>query len=281
MSEDLSTTGPTRRTFWGRLGHLLSGEVRSRKELLHELREAAAKELISRDTLAMLEGALEVSDLRVSDAMIPRAQMATLGADTDLPTILAAVVDSGHSRFPVHGDDKDEILGILMAKDLLHFFGKTTPPDIRTLLRPAALIPESMHLNVLLSEFKLTHNHMAIVVDEYGGISGLITIEDVLEEIVGEIDDEHDEDDEVPRIQPQADGTTLVDALTDIEDFNEHFGSRLPENEFDTIGGLVTAEIGHLLEPGETATLGRHTFLVTAADERRVLQFRVTSAHAD
>ena len=204
MNEDPgSTNGPTHKSWWDRLGHLFSGELRSRDELLEELRAAQTNGLLTSETLAMVEGALKVTELDVDDVMIPRVQMVMIPAGAPLKDIIATVVESGHSRFPVHGEDKDDILGILLAKDLLKHFGDGEDFDIRTLLRPAVLIPESMRLNVLLAEFRLSHNHMAIVVDEYGGVAGLITIEDVLEEIVGEIDDEHD-DEEPPVHDPVA-----------------------------------------------------------------------------
>ena len=275
MNEGPSTNGPVRRSFWSRLGQMLAGEPRNQAELLEELRMAASNGLITRDTLAMIEGAMEVSDLRVADAMVPRAQMVMIPADASFAQVLATVTESGHSRFPVHGEDKDQILGVLLAKDLLRFHDRSVDFSLSSLLRPAALIPESMHLNVLLGEFRLTRNHMAVVVDEYGGVAGLITIEDVLEQIVGEIDDEHDAE-EAPQIQAQPDGSFLVDALTPIEDFNEHFGTQFSDEDFDTVGGLVTDAIGHLPERDEETVLDGHSFRITAADDRRVLQVRVT-----
>jgi magnesium and cobalt transporter len=191
------------------------------------------------------------------------------------------VVESGHSRFPVHGEDKDEILGILLAKDLLRgIVSDGGPGSIRELLRPAVLIPESKRLNVLLKEFRLSRNHMAIVVDEHGGVAGLVTIEDVLEQIVGQIDDEHDDADAAKMIAAQADGQFMVDALTPIADFNEQFGADFPDDEYDTIGGFITAAIGHLPEAGEELALGRFHFRVGRADARRVHSF-VVSIHSD
>lgn len=273
-AEPPSTTGPAHRSLWDRLGHMLSGEPRNPEELLEELREAQSNGLLSGETYAMIEGAIRVTEMVVGDSMVPRAQMVMLDIDDDLPAILEAVIESGHSRFPVHGEDKDEILGILLAKDLLRR-GNNGTSDVRSLLRRAVMIPESMRLNVLLAEFRRSRNHMAVVVDEYGGVAGLITIEDVLEEIVGEIDDEHDDAMPPKLIDAQADGSWLVDALTPIEDFNEHFQTTYSDEEYDTIGGLVTAEFGHLPDPGESATLGDYAFDVTQADDRRVLQFRV------
>jgi magnesium and cobalt transporter len=258
---------------------MLSGEPRSPEDLLAELREAQGNGLLTSETFAMIEGAIRVTEMVVGDVMVPRAQMVTLDIDDDLPAILETVVESGHSRFPVHGEDKDEILGILLAKDLLKR-GDNGALDLRALLRHAVMIPESMRLNVLLAEFRRSRNHMAVVVDEYGGVAGLVTIEDVLEEIVGEIDDEHDEAVPPQLIVAQADGSWLVDALTPIEDFNEQFETAFSDEEYDTVGGLVTAEIGHLPDPGETATLGDYAFDVTRADDRRVLQFRVRKGAA-
>jgi len=271
-----STSGPAHRTWWDRLGHLFSGEARNRDELLDELRAAQTNGLLSADTLTMVEGAIKVTELSVDDVMVPRAQIVMIAAESTLPDILAAVVESGHSRFPVHGEDKDEILGILLAKDLLKFFGNGTDFDIRAILRPAVLIPESMRLNVLLAEFRLSRNHMALVVNEYGGVAGLITIEDVLEQIVGEIDDEHDDEEEPVLMHPQPGGAWLVSALTPIEDFNEETGAAFSDEEYDTVGGLVTSEFGHLPEVDEEVAIDDYLFHVTQADDRRVQQFRVT-----
>ena len=275
MSEDPPSTPP--RSWFERITQALSGEPQSREELIEELRHAQANGLLSNDTLSMVEGAIEVADLTVSDVMVPRAQMVSLPIDAPLKQILTDVLESGHSRFPVHAGDKDEILGILLAKDLLRCFVEGADCDIRKLLRPVTMIPESKRLNILLKEFRLSRNHMAIVVDEYGGISGLITIEDVLEEIVGEIDDEHDEDDPARKklIQSQNDGSFLVNALTPIADFNERLGSEFSDDEFDTIGGMITSEFGHLPEQGEEVAFGGFEFRVTKADARRVHQFAV------
>ena len=269
-----STSGPAHRTWWDRLGHMFSGEPRNRRELMEELRAAQTNGLLSVDTLTMVEGAIKVTELSVDDVMVPRVQIVMLAVEAPLPDILAAVVASGHSRFPVHGEDKDEILGILLAKDLLKFFGDAEHFDIRAILRPAVLIPESMRLNVLLAEFRLTRNHMALVVDEYGGVAGLITIEDVLEQIVGEIDDEHDEE-EPQLMHEQPDGDWLVSALMPIADFNEHAGVTFSDEEYDTVGGMVTSEFGHLPEVDEEVAIGGYLFHVIAADDRRVQQFRV------
>ncbi|MEY2115926.1 MULTISPECIES: HlyC/CorC family transporter [Rhodanobacter] len=276
MSDDPgSTSGPAHRTWWDRLGHMFSGEPRNRDELIEELRSAQTNGLLSVNTLTMVEGAIKVTELSVDDVMVPRMQIVMLAAESPLPDVLAAVVESGHSRFPVHGEDKDEILGILLAKDLLKYFGAAEHFDIRAILRPAVLIPESMRLNVLLEEFRLSRNHMALVVNEYGGVAGLVTIEDVLEQIVGEIDDEHDDEEEPELMHEQPGGDWLVSALTPIEDFNEQTGADFPDEEYDTVGGMVTAEFGHLPEIGEEVAVGGYLFHVTEADDRRVQAFRV------
>ena len=274
-----STNGPApHRSWWDRLGHLFSGEPRNRDELIEELRAAQANGLLSNDTLTMVEGALKVTELSVDDVMVPRAQIVMIAADASLHEILAKVVESGHSRFPVHGEDKDEIAGILLAKDLLKYSGDGTGFDLTQLLRPAVLIPESMRLNVLLAEFRRSRNHMALVVDEYGGVAGLITIEDVLEQIVGEIDDEHDDEDEPSLMHELPGGGWLVSALTPIADFNEQADAGFSDEEFDTVGGMATAEFGHLPEAGEEVVFGGFLFIVTEADDRRVQQFRVRRA---
>ncbi|RZA22238.1 MAG: CBS domain-containing protein [Lysobacteraceae bacterium] len=271
-----------RRSWLDRISAALSGEPTSREDLVELLRDVQADGLIAADTLRMMEGAIAVSDLSVGDVMVPRAQMIALPADARFLDLMKEVVESGHSRFPVHGEDKDEILGILLAKDLLRgVVADNGPGTIRELLRPAVLIPESKKLNVLLREFRQSRNHMAIVIDEYGGVAGLLTIEDVLEQIVGDIDDEHDEaEDDSKLIAAQADGQFVVDALTPISDFNERFGADFDDDEYDTIGGLVTNAIGHLPEAGEELTLGRFAFRVTRADARRLLALHV-GVHAD
>jgi magnesium and cobalt transporter len=285
MAEDDSTNAPERRSWLDRIGSMLSGEPSTREDLVELLRDVQADGLIAADTLRMMEGAIAVSDLTVGDVMIPRAQMIALCADDVFVDLLKQVVESGHSRFPVHGEDRDEILGILLAKDLLRGvvadYDHLHPGNVRELLRPAVLIPESKKLNVLLREFRQSRNHMAIVIDEYGGVAGLVTIEDVLEQIVGEIDDEHDEaEDPTALIAAQADGQYAVDALTPISDFNERFGADFDDDEYDTIGGLITAAIGHLPEAGEELTLGRFSFRIARADARRLHALHV-SVHAD
>ena len=239
--EDPDSHPPERRSWLERLSLAFSGEPQTREDLVEILRDAKENGLVGPDTLKMLEGALSVSEMQVGDIMINRSQMVSLPADAPFLDLMKLVVESGHSRFPVHGDDKDNILGILLAKDLLQgIVADGGTGQVRELLRPAILIPESKRLNVLLKEFRLSRNHMAIVVDEHGGVAGLVTIEDVLEQIVGEIDDEHDEAEESTLIAAQPDGQFIVDALTPIADFNEQFGADFPDDEYDTVGGLVT-----------------------------------------
>ena len=275
--EDPDSHPPERRSWLERLSLAFSGEPQTREDLVEILRDAQANGLVGSDTLKMLEGALSVSEMQVGDIMINRSQMVSLPADGPFMELMKLVVESGHSRFPVHGDDKDNVLGILLAKDLLQgIVADGGPGQIRELLRPAILIPESKRLNVLLKEFRLSRNHMAIVVDEHGGVAGLVTIEDVLEQIVGEIDDEHDEAEESTLIAAQPDGQFIVDALTPIDEFNAQFGADFPDDEYDTVGGFVTAAIGHLPEAGEELGMGRFHFRVGRADRRRVQSFVVS-----
>lgn len=280
MSDD-SSSPIEKRSWLERLSHAFSGEPESRADLIEILRDAKQNGILSGDTLKMLEGALSVSEHQVSDIMVPRSQMISLPVNAEFIDLMKMVVESGHSRFPVHGDDKDDILGILLAKDLLRgIVADGGPGNIRELLRPVVLIPESKRLNVLLKEFRQSRNHMAIVVDEHGGVAGIITIEDVLEQIVGEIDDEHDDADEASMIAAQSDGQFLVDSLTPIADFNEQFGADFLDDEYDTIGGFVTDAIGHLPEAGEELSVGRFHFRVGRADQRRVHSF-VVSIHGN
>ncbi|MGX9719617.1 HlyC/CorC family transporter [Stenotrophomonas acidaminiphila] len=282
MSEDDSSTAPEqgekKRGWLERLSAAFSGEPHTRDELLAVLQTAEQDGLIAADTLRMMEGAVAVAELTVGDVMIPRSQMVSLPVEQPFLELMKQVVESGHSRFPVHGENKDDVLGILLAKDLLRgVVADNSHASVRELLRPAVLIPESKKLNVLLKEFRLSRNHMAIVVDEYGGVAGLVTIEDVLEQIVGQIDDEHDEaEDHTAQIAIQADGRYVVDALTAIEDFNERFGADFSDDDYDTIGGLVTEAIGHLPEIGDELALDRFVFRVARANARRVQAFHVT-----
>lgn len=282
MSED-RTTSPSKdgktKNWFDKLGQLLQGEPQDREQLLEVLREAQQNELLDGDALAMIEGVMQVSEMQVRDIMIPRSQMVVVELDATLEQTLPVVIASAHSRFPVVGETRDEVMGILLAKDLLPMFiqqsGDETHLNIRDLLRPAVFIPESKRLNVLLKEFRANRNHMAIVVDEYGGVAGLVTIEDVLEQIVGEIEDEHDFEDDL-YILDHNDGQHIVKAITPIEDFNEHFGIALSDEEFDTIGGLVMNAFGHLPKRDETIELEGFLFKVIRADNRRVHLMQAT-----
>ena len=275
MNEDAPATPPASRSWLDRLGQMLAGEPRNRAELIAELRSAQANGLLSVDTLAMIEGAMAVSDKQVGDVMVPRAQMVAVDTEWDFAQVLRIVVESGHSRFPVTGEDRDEVVGILLAKDLLRCCAEgATAQGWQQQLRSVVMIPGSKRLNVLLKEFRASRNHMAVVVNEYGGVAGLITIEDVLEEIVGEIDDEHD-DDEVSFIRKHPSGRATVNALTPIEAFNKYFGTRFDEDETDTIGGLLTARLGRLPIVGDSLVLGGVRLTVTRADRRRVQQLKV------
>jgi len=261
-----------------RLANSIAGEPRDLDELAAILVEARERGLIDADVLQMLESVLEVSEIQVRDIMVPRSQMVVINRDDPAARILPIVIESGHSRFPVVGEDRDEVAGILLAKDLLRFFVEDEPAefDIKECLRPAVFIPESKRLNVLLKEFRVTHNHMAIVVDEYGGVSGLLTIEDVLEQIVGDIGDEYDVD-ESEGIRKEADRSWTVPALTRIEDFNQAFGTRFSDEECDTIGGLILQELGRMPRRGEAVQIGGLELKVTRADRRRIETLRVTS----
>jgi magnesium and cobalt transporter len=268
MNEDPPSPPPTR-SWLDRISQLVSGEPRNIDELLEELRSAQANGLLSDDTLSMVEGAIEVADLHVGDAMIPRAQMVSLPVDASFDELLRRVVESGHSRFPVHSDDHDDIIGILLAKDLLKL-QRAPELNLRALLRPAVFVPESKGLNDLLREFRGNRNHLAVVVDEFGRIAGLITIEDVLEQIVGEIEDEYDFDEASDNIIPEPGGRFRVKALTQIADFNAAFGAHFSDEASDTVGGVVIAHLGRLPKRGETVTIEGLRFQVLRADSRRV-----------
>ena len=270
MSDEGSgSNGASSRSWLEKLGRAFGGEPKSRDDLLELLRDVAEQGLIDADTLAMLEGALEVDELQGRDVMVPRSHMVVISENASIAEILPLIIESGHSRFPVVGEDRDEVRGILLAKDLLKLFASDGELVLSDLMRPAVIIPESKRLNVLLREFRVSKNHMAIVVDEYGGVSGLVTIEDVLEEIVGEIDDETDTE-AVRDIERLPDGEYRVQALTAIEDFNDGLGTDFSDDEYDTIGGLVVAEFGRLPEAGEAVMIGDWQFEVESADDRRL-----------
>ena len=264
------------RSWLDRLGQALSGEPQDRDELIDVLRDAERRSLVDAEVLDMLEGALAVGELQVRDIMVPRAQMVSVQEDEAPEAFVGTVIESGHSRFPVLGDSRDEVKGILFAKDLLAYFAKGRHDgfDLDDFMRPVVYIPESKRLSVLLREFRESRNHMAVVVDEYGGVAGLVTIEDVLEQIVGEIDDEHDVD-EGPFISRIEGAEHTVKALTPIADFNEHFGTGFSDEEFDTIGGLVIKAFGRLPRAGETQVLDGVGIRVLRADKRKVHLLRV------
>jgi len=274
-----STNGSGKSGLLKRVIRAIKGEPLSRDEIHDLLQEDES--VFEPDEKEMLSGVLDVAETQVREVMIPRSQMVVIERDQTVDEMLRVIIDSGHSRFPVIGEDRDEILGILLAKDLLRFFGDPgqTELELEKFLRQAAIIPESKRLNALLKEFRDSHNHMAIVVDEYGGVSGLLTIEDVLEEIVGEIDDEHDpeeEDDISPDQDIDGQPCFSVKALTRIEDFNEYFGCEFTEEEdYDTIGGLVMHELGRLPRLGEQLEYGGFRFRVTRADSRRIDSLQV------
>ena len=272
MSEDQSSNGSGKKTWVEKIGAAFSSQPQDRNQLLEFLNMACEQGIVDADALAMMEGALEVSETQVRDAMIPRSQMVVVHNDSDLDEFLPRILESGHSRFPVIGEDKDEVVGILMAKDLLpHLASGGEKFDLADAIRPAVVIPESKRLNVLLRDFRVSRNHMAIVVDEYGGVSGLITIEDVLEEIVGEIDDEYDEEEEALVLQ-LGENRYQVQALTPIDDLNDQFKSDLSDDDYGTVGGLLLAEFGRVPEYDDVVTLAdKFEFRVIKADSRRII----------
>ncbi len=273
-----STSGTGSTTLFARLKRALKGDPWSREEIQDFIQQPEID--LDAEEKSMLSGVLEVSETQVRDVMVPRSHMVVIDIEEDFDDILATIIRSGHSRFPVIGEDRDEVLGVLLAKDLLRYFGSDEGDDVplRKLLRPVSVIPESKRLNALLKEFRDSHSHMAIVVDEYGGVAGLLTIEDVLEEIVGEIDDEHDHA-EAAFIRPEGDRQGLpsfaVRALTRIEDFNEYFECELADEEYDTVGGLVMHELGRLPRRGESIDFGGFRFAVVKADKRRIDSLQV------
>jgi len=260
--------------WWKRLTYRLVGGPRTREDLKELLEGAKEDGLVDADAALMIEGVFETRELMARDIMVPRAQMVCVERDWPLEKILATVIESGHSRYPIIGETKDEVVGVLLAKDLLKFTTAAATFDLARVMRPVVFVPESKRVNVLLKDFKRNHQHMAIVADEYGGVSGLVTIEDILETIVGEIDDEHDEA-QSAHIIKQDERRYLVNALTPIAEFNDQFESEFSDEEVDTIGGLVVQEMGHLPRRGESIKLGRFQFSVQRADSRRVQQLQV------
>ena len=252
-----------------RLSHFLLREPEDREQLVELLHSAYENHLMDGDSLAMIEGVLQVSEMQVRDIMIPRSQMDVIDITHPPETFIPHVIETAHSRFPVIEDNKNDVIGILLAKDLLRYYAGEDF-DVRDMLRPAVFIPESKRLNVLLKEFRSNRNHIAIVVDEYGGVAGMVTIEDVLEQIVGDIEDEYDYDEDEDNIIHHADGQFRVKALTEIADFNEAVGTQFSDEEFSTIGGLVVNRFGHLPKRGDAINIDNIRVTVVRADSRRL-----------
>lgn len=267
------------RSLFDRLSQALLGEPATRDDLIEIVRAAAGRNLLDRDSLDMIEGVLQVSEMKVRDIMVPRSQMDVVDKDSPPENYLPMVMESGHSRFPMVDGDKDRVIGILLAKDLLRYLflekKKRAQFNVHDMLRPAVFVPESKRLNVLLREFRTSRNHMAIVVNEYGGVAGMVTIEDVLEQIVGEISDEYDIDDDV-MIMPREGGEFVVKALVTLADFNARLNSQLAHEEIETIGGLVMNRLGHVPRRGEKIDIEGLRFEVLRADSRRVYLLKVT-----
>jgi magnesium and cobalt transporter len=261
---------PSRPSLLERLSALLMREPEDREQLVALLHSSFERHLLDADALSMIEGVLQVSEMQVRDVMIPRAQIDVIDISESPEKFIPFVIETAHSRFPVVDENKDNVIGILLAKDLLRYYAGEEEFNVREMLRPAVFIPESKRLNVLLKEFRLNRNHIAIVVDEYGGVGGLITIEDVLEQIVGEIEDEYDYDEAEDNIIQDRTGRYRVKAATEISDFNEAMGTQFSNEEFDTVGGLVISYFGRVPKRGEQVTFDGITFHVLRADSRRL-----------
>jgi magnesium and cobalt transporter len=258
-----------------RLSAMLMREPEDREQLVTLLHSAFERNLLDGDALSMIEGALQVSEMQVRDIMVPRSQMDVIDVNVPPDKFIPHVIATAHSRFPVIDKNRDDVIGILLAKDLLRYYAGEEEFRVRAMLRPAVFVPESKRLNVLLREFRANRNHMAVVVDEYGGVAGLVTIEDVLEQIVGDIEDEYDFDESEDNIIAEAGDRHRVKAQTEIGDFNAHFGTDFADDEFDTVGGLVLQAFGRLPKRGETATIGDFRFRVVRADSRRLYTLQV------
>ncbi|RYY04370.1 MAG: CBS domain-containing protein [Gammaproteobacteria bacterium] len=278
MSEDYSSHAEKHEKSWlDKLLHAFSDEPRSRDELLEIIKDAADNKLLDQDALSIIEGALDVSSLQAREIMVPRSQIIAIRLDDSPQDFLPQVIESGHSRFPVIGESLDDIKGILLAKDLLPLALKGTENfNLESILRAANIVPESKRVNVLLREFRENRYHMALVMDEYGGISGLLTIEDILEEIVGEIEDETDEEDSDTYIKRMSDTDFIIKALTPIEEFNEHFKAEFSDEDFDTIGGILMQEFGHIPKRNEVAEIENFQFRVLYSDNRQIHLLRLT-----
>jgi magnesium and cobalt transporter len=265
------------RSWLERLGDILVREPKDREQLMEILRDAEERNILSAEMLGMIESALQVSEMQVRDVMVPRTQMVVVEQDNTLQALLPLVMESGHSRFPIVDNTGDDVIGILLAKDLLKYsFNRESREfNMNDILRPAVFVPQSKRLDILLREFRINRNHIAIVINEYGHVAGLVTIEDVLEQIVGEIEDEYDidEDDEIKK---HDDGSYIVKATTTVDDFNEYFDTEFNDEEFDTIGGLVCKNFGHLPKRGEVLTIENYRFKVLHSDNRRIYLLEVT-----
>jgi magnesium and cobalt transporter len=266
----LMPNDPPKPSLLDRIGAWIARKPEDREELTELLRASYERNLIDADALAMIEGVLQVSEMQARDIMVPRSRVDVIDIRQSPDQFIPFVMQTGHSRFPVIGENKDDVLGILLAKDLLRYYAGEEEFNVREMLRPAVFVPEAKRLNVLLREFRASRNHMAIVIDEYGGVAGLVTIEDVLEQIVGDIEDEYDFDEAADNILPEAGGRWRVKALTQIADFNAHFGTRFADESSDTVGGLVIKHLGRLPRRGETHIIEGMRFQVLRADSRRV-----------
>jgi len=271
---------PSRPSLLERLSALLMREPGDRSDLAQLLRAAYSRNLLDADALSIIEGALTVSEMAVRDIMIPRAQVDFIDINEPVETFVKQVIGTAHSRFPVIDQNRDDVIGVLLAKDLLRFYAGEEEFNVREMLRPAVFVPEAKRLNVLLREFRASRNHMAIVIDEYGGVAGLVTIEDVLEQIVGDIEDEYDFDEASDNILPEPGGRHRVKAITQIADFNSVFGTRFPEEGADTIGGFLIKHLGRLPKRGESVAVDGLRFQVLRADSRRVYTLLVDKPKA-
>ena len=282
MTDDQSNLDLNPKSWIDKITQVFSDEPTDTKSLLELLRNAEQDQVLDADALGIIEGALQVSSMQVRDIMIPRSQLVIVSAKLPPNEIIELVTKASHSRFPVTGENVDNVIGILLAKDLLPLILKeeTRKLDIKDVVRPATFVPESKRLNVLLKEFRETRQHMAIVIDEYGSVSGAVTIEDVLEQIVGEIEDEYDVDDE-SHIKKFDEENYIVKALTPVDEFNEYFGTQFSDQEFTTLGGLVLQQIGHIPERGETINIGPFLVTVLNADSRQIKLLKVTSTLVD
>ena len=282
MTDDQSSIDPRPKSWIDKIAQVFSDEPTDTKSLLELLRNAEQDQLLDADALTIIEGALQVSSLQVRDIMIPRSQVVNVPAKLSPNEIIHLVTKASHSRFPVTGETVDDVMGILLAKDLLPLIlnSQIEELDIKNIVRPATFVPENRRLNIMLKEFRETRQHMAIVIDEYGSVSGVVTIEDVLEQIVGEIEDEYDVDDE-SYIKKFDDENHIVKAITPMDEFNEYFGTKFTDQEFTTVGGLVLQQIGHIPDRGETINIGPFLITVLNSDSRQIKLIKVTSTLID